>query len=330
MIRLLLLISILLCSTAANFAGSTTDLDLGGITFSISESRTAQVFYIVDQMSLWDQYAHRQYSRWAVKNLELTSQDQQLLQKHAEMRRVRGWGNGFEQAFLVDDPIDVAAAKAVRAKVLSADEAEAERRILTHFVPKLSGLIAANQSEVTALRNRLISQARQIRRQFLRLRHFAEISGPFRVSVFLIVNPEEGSGGGEANGGRLAIEVEHDPDPLTFLFHESMHMLLNQHLDQIKAAAQTAGLDWQVLNEGIAYAIGPGLIYDRKDSDSLIEALVRNLVQGKTVKDIYTQFFMAAAVIRPLLRSALARGETITTFLPKAVRKWRSVVPPDR
>jgi hypothetical protein len=44
--------------------------------------------------------------------------------------------------------------------------------------------------------------------------------------------------------------------------------------------------------------------------------------------DTFIQFYMVATVIRPLLREALDRGDSITVFLPKAVAKWRSVVRP--
>jgi len=69
---------------------------VGSIVYSISESRTAQVFHIVDQLSQWDQYAHKQYGRWAARHLKLDQNDQRLLQKHAELRRARGWEHGFE------------------------------------------------------------------------------------------------------------------------------------------------------------------------------------------------------------------------------------------
>lgn len=95
---------------------------------------------MVDQLAEWDEFSHKAYNRWARKNLILDAEDRQLLQKHAEMRKARGWGNGFEQAFLVEDTIEVAAARAVEQKLLSADEPTAEQAILQHFAPKLAAL----------------------------------------------------------------------------------------------------------------------------------------------------------------------------------------------
>ena len=85
-----LLILILLASRAL---GATVSVDLGGLLLSVSDSSTAQVFHIVDQLSEWDQYAHKQYVQWAAKSLKMTSEDQELLRKHAELRRARGDGD---------------------------------------------------------------------------------------------------------------------------------------------------------------------------------------------------------------------------------------------
>ena len=71
------------------------ELEFGRFTISVSESWTAQVFHMVDQLAQWDESSHKSYTRWARTNLTLDAEDRQLLQKHAEMRRGRGWGNGF-------------------------------------------------------------------------------------------------------------------------------------------------------------------------------------------------------------------------------------------
>ena len=89
------------------------EVDLGGLVIFVSDSWTAQLFHIVDQLSEWDDASHRQYGRWAAKALNFDQQDRRLLQEHAELRRARGWENGFERAFYVEDSIEVAAEKAV-------------------------------------------------------------------------------------------------------------------------------------------------------------------------------------------------------------------------
>ena len=117
------------------------NIDLGGMVLSLSDSPTAQVFHIVDQLSQWDIYTHDQYARWAAATHLLDQRDRELLQQHAEMRKKRGWGHGFEQTFLVEDSIEDAAAKGIVANFLSAAEANTERDILLHFAPKLEPLL---------------------------------------------------------------------------------------------------------------------------------------------------------------------------------------------
>jgi hypothetical protein len=311
------------------FVGSSTTsaqteiLNLGGVIISVSDSRTAQVFHIVDQMSQWDSGVHHGYVRWATRTLNLRPEDQALLQKHAELRRARGWGNGFEQAFYVDDSIAVAAQRAIENKVLSADEATAEKMILLHFDPILAPLLNRSAPQMTAFRARLSGEGSRIAPVIKQLVRFSETKGTVRVPLFLVANPEEGSGGGGFNGGRLVVEIQNQPDPLPILVHECLHALLWRHKEAIRVAAESIGLSWVSLNEGIAHAFAPGLTDDPRQSDSLAERLTRNFQRGTAASEGYAQSkqYMVALIIRPLLRSALNHGETFSRFLPKAVSK---------
>src|SRR4051812_27545964 len=76
---------------------SSGDVQIGKLVLRISEAESAQVFHIVDQLSEWSEFCHRQYGRWAAKSVKLTDADRSLLAKHGEMRKARGWGGGFEQ-----------------------------------------------------------------------------------------------------------------------------------------------------------------------------------------------------------------------------------------
>ena len=301
-------------------------LDLGGLVLSLSDSPTAQVFHIVDQLSQWDVYGHKQYIRWAEGNRLLDQQDRVLLRQHAELRKKRGWGNGFEQTFLVDDSIERAAAKGISAKLLSADEANTECQILLHFAPKLQPLLQERQPQITALEQQLYADQARLKPIVAQLAHFAEVKNHPTVTVFLVANPVDDSGGGEANAGRLVVEVP-SPDAIGTLLHESLHRLLVPKRTAIQSAADSAGLDFEVLNEGIAYAFYPGITGNTEQGDRLIEELVRMQLVGTPSSDRYMQFDQIAVVIRPLLKTALDHNETITTFIPKAIAHWRIVVP---
>jgi hypothetical protein len=300
-------------------SAKTKDLDLGGVVISVSDSHTAQVFHIVDQLSQWDSSSHPQYVHWAARNLNLGQEDQKLLQKHAELRRARGWGQGFEQAFYVDDSIEVAAKRAVENELISATEADAEKTILSHFAPILSGLLDRSIPQIAAFRARLTAEGKKIAPVVQQLARFSEIKETIKVPLFLAPNPEEGNAGGGFNGGRLVVEVQEKPDPLPTLFHECLHALLWRHKEAIGVAAESVKLSWEALNEGIAHAFSPGLTGNTQGGDLLAEWLVKSSLAS----DSSVQKYMVAAVIRPLLRSALDRNETFTSFLPKVVSKLR-------
>ena len=200
---------IALLFSAAGFA-EPRNLDLGGLVLVLSDAPTAQIFHIVDQLSQWDIYAHKQYVRWADRTNLLDQRDRELLLQHARMRKERGWGHGFEQTFLVDDSIENAATKGIAEGFLSRDEANTEREILLHFAPKLQPLLRERQMEIARLEQQLESERMRLAPVVRQLARFAEVKDPPAVTVFLVANAEERSGGGEANGGRLAgVYCEH-------------------------------------------------------------------------------------------------------------------------
>jgi hypothetical protein len=319
-----ILIPFILAFVAAAALGSTVSVDLGGLALSVSDSPAAQVFHIVDQLSEWDQYAHKQYVRWSAKSLNLTEEDRELLRKHAELRRARGWGHGFEQAFLVDDSINDAASQAIKAHQLSAAEANAEKDILLHFTPILTGLMEQQHGQIQEFEKQLEKEKSRLTTIVVQLRRFAKSEGATQEPVFLVANPDDKNGGGEANGGRLVIEVP-SADPMGFLLHECMHALLAPRMELIKTQARAAEMNWQSLNEGIAYALAPGMTDDIEKQDLLVQELAHYLIRKTPPSDNYAQFYMVAGVIRPMLRAALAKGETIDQFLPKAINEWRHV-----
>lgn len=288
---------------------------------AISESRTAQLFHIVDQLSGWDRYTHKQYVRWPAKSLALDDEDKSFLQQHVELRRRYGWGSALEKAFLVDEPLDAAARDSVRRGLLSEAEATQERDILAHFEPRLAPLIDEQKPAMDAFIRQLDRERGRLAPTIAELIAFCGAAKPIDVPVFLVANPDDKNGGGEANGGRLVLEIP-SPDPRSFLLHEALHFILAAHHDEIDAAAKQSGLPFELVNEAVAYAFAPGLTDDGTPDDLLADEIVRMPYRGLKPTDSYVQFYSMALVIRPLLREALRRHETFSTFLPKAIAKW--------
>ena len=318
---------VLVCVVCASppAAAQTTTVDLDGLLLSVSQSRTAQLFHIVDQLSEWDQFAHKGYGRWAARTALLDQTSRDLLKQHADLRRARGWERGFEQSYYSRESIEDAARAAVTSGVLTEKEALAEAAILRHFDKVLAPLLERGDGSVAAFINRVQAEAAALRPLIARLRRFAEVQQPVALTVYLVPNPEEGSGGGGAHGDRLVVEVQQKPDPLPALIHEALHFLVDRHRTAVSAAAESAGLTWQQLNEGIAYAAAPGLTNSDAGSDALAEVLAQRVMAGAAASDTFVRFYTLATVIRPLLREALDRGDNITAFLPKVVARWRSV-----
>lgn len=293
------------------------------LELTISDSRTAQLFHIVDQLSQWDQFTHKQYVRWAAKSLPLDDDDRRVLQQHVELRRRHGWDGALEQAFLVEEPLDAAARDAVRLGLLTEADAKTERDVLVYFAPRLAPLIQQQQPELDRFIRQLEDDRDHLAPTIAELAAFCGIRTKIRAAVFLAANPDGKNGGGGANGGRLVVEVP-SPDPRSTLLHEALHKLLASHQDEIKAAADASGLSADVLNEGIAYAFAPGLIGEGASDDLLADAIVRMQVRGAKPTDPYMQYNSMAIVIRPLLRQSIREHESFSAFLPKAVQKWKA------
>ncbi len=312
-------------------AGPSADVVMGDVTLHVSESESAQVFHVVDQLSRWSEFCHAQYSRWADANLRLTSEDRALLEQHAALRKSRGWGQGFEQAFYVDATIAKAATDAAERKSLTAPELAAEKKILAHFAPKLRPLLEAGREENLRFRTRLVEQQEVLAQTMSKLAKFAERSGAVVIPVFLIPNPEPGNSGGGFNGGRLVLEIQAAPDPMPTLLHEVFHAVLEgRSADLANAAKQVSGLDQQTLNEAIAYAFYPGILGASSDEDELADDLAGDVLSGKTPADAYLRFKLFAVVLRPMLRGALDKGEPLSVFLPRAITKLKKFPAADR
>ncbi len=207
---------------------------------AISEAQTAQLFHIVDQLSQWDQYTHKQYFRWAVGALPLDAADMRFLQQHAELRQRHGWGGPLEKAFLVDEPLDAAAHNAVQRGLLTKAEAMQERDVLLHFAPRLAPLIDQQKPAMDRFIQKLDDDHNRLAPTITELLAFCQIKTNISVPVFLAANPDGKNGGGEANGGRLVIEVP-SPDPRSILLHEAIHTLLVSHRGRNPDGRQCVG-----------------------------------------------------------------------------------------
>src|ERR1700679_2648533 len=65
------------------------ELSAPPLAITLIDSRTAQVFHIVDELSGWYPEAHGQYLEWVSKAMPLDDTERTMLAKHAQLRAKR-------------------------------------------------------------------------------------------------------------------------------------------------------------------------------------------------------------------------------------------------
>jgi len=147
------------------------------------------------------------------------------------------------------------------------------------------------------------------------------------VPGFLIANPSDVDWGGGFNGGRLTLEVARKADMYPVLLHELMHafLALSVAVDRLPAVASGIGCDVETLNEGLAYALSPGIFSARDDVDELQRDVAADRAAGKSFQDSYTRFRRFGLALRPFLREAIHSEQlAIGYVLGRASEAWRN------
>ena len=301
-------------------------VDAGRLRLLVSISRTAQIFHIVDQLSGWSQFSHAQYRNHPPPGTR-GPRERELLAVHAALRAGRGWGGGFEQAFYVDDDLDAAATSAVSRGLLTPDEVRIELTVLQHFAPLLDPFIAGSDARLRQFAQRLLSRPEALRALAGQLAVFVQMDRPvLDVYAFLIASPADRGSGGGMNGGRLTFEVPRIEASESTLMHEVLHAFLALRRPDIdRAAALGAGLDGETLEEGIAYALAPGIFNSHDGIDELARQIAEDVASGRTLENTFLRYRRLAFELRPPLVAALRDGTSLDAFLPVAVEAWARV-----
>jgi hypothetical protein len=296
------------------------------VTFEVSTARTAQVFYFVDQLSLWQPHAHKQFARWADEQHLIGDRERELLELHKRLRaKTRGWG-ALDKAFASPLEVRDAATRATSEGIVDATDAEQERAVLEAFSPLLAPTLDAGQPRLDALLAAIKERGAAFAGVLTDVQTFAGTYTPVPIPLFLVFDPVPHTGGGGYNGGVAWCEVAEVPSALQTLAHEALHVILRDRLHDIASAATSCGdgLGGETLNEGIDYAIAPGIIHDGND-DPLASAVDSARRQGKPATDMYLRYQRLGLALRPILAAALSHKETLQSFLPRACEAWKSM-----
>ncbi|MBW8035899.1 MAG: hypothetical protein FVQ79_09780 [Planctomycetes bacterium] len=298
-------------------------LDAGPLQLDIYISSTAHIFHVVDQIAQWSEFCHRQYiSYFEGMKGGLSKDDQDLLAQHQAIRRVHGWGQGLEQTFYTSLDLDSALDLGIKEGHLTKEEAETERRILTHFKERVERLLLEEMPTLNRFVQKLLAQQSNIVTFANDTSQFVS-SDKLTVPIYLLANPHERNCGGGFNGGRLTLEIAKSYDMYPTLLHELFHAFLRTKQEAIDNAARSVpGLDTETLSEGLAYAYNPGIIH-AGDSDQLLSKVSSLMAKGASLKDSYTRFNMYGLALRPLLKESLfGKRQTLEDFLPRATDAW--------
>ena len=324
-----LLFAIAFAGPAHGQDGPAKTLDAGPLRLEICVSgRTATLFHVVDQVSGWSEFCHGQYAEDSQsRDGGFSPRDRELLARHVTVRTAHGWGRGLEQTFYTPADLDAAIKTGVAAGSLTAAEAAIEREVLLHFAPRIDALRERQAAVVRAFAERLVAQRANLQEFAQKVSRFCG-GTTVTVPVFLLANPSEYNCGGGFNGGRLTWEVPSQSDTYYGFLHEVFHAFLEPHRAQFdEVARRVPGLDSMTLNEGMAYALSPGLLHPEGSGDPLLSEVRRDIERKSPLTNNYTRFHRLGLALRPLLREALDdKQQTLTTFLPRAADAWRVAV----
>ena len=199
--------------------------------------------------------------------------------------------------------------------------------MFAHFAARIDALRAQEQPRLDAFAQRLQQEQPRLRELADKLARFTGV-GHVTVPAFLIANPHDRDFGGGYNGGRLTLEVPRVYDALPSFEHECLHAFLNAKEQALTALLRTGatGLDWQTFNEGLAYALAPGLLRPDGAGDPLARDVAADTARGGRLDDPYVRFHRFGLALRPLLREALDDPQaTVESFAPRAVDVWRAL-----
>jgi len=307
-----------------------TRVDAGPLQIDLYLSQTAQLFHIVDQISEWSEFSHRQYGRYFRAGGGFSEDERAALAEHASIRKKYGWGHGPEQAFYTPLTLETALTQAVEKGYLTESEASVERRVFSIFRPRVERLINDSLPVLKRFAGQISDRRLDLTAVATEVASFVGAAPGRTIPCYLIADPDDANMGGGYNGGFLTLEIPRNRDPYPTFLHEMLHAFVDKQKPMLeRAVRQVSGLTVETLNEGLAYAFSPG-IYHTGDGDPLRQQVSTYLARGTSMNDSYARFHLYALALRPLLSDALHRGETLQAFLPRALDAWRALTEIDQ
>ncbi|MBI3819850.1 MAG: hypothetical protein HY286_14230 [Planctomycetes bacterium] len=300
-------------------------VDAESLRLEVYISRTAHLFHVVDQISEWSPYCHSQYRpMFTDANGAFQVTDREMLEAHKKIRETKPWGSGLEQTFYTSLDLDGAIAEGISRNYITKDQGTVERSVLNHFKDRIERLFESDRPRLEAFRDLLVASKVEIQAFATKISRFCG-GAKVTVPVYLFANPSDRDFGGGYNGDRLTIELPRAYDAFPTLLHEAMHAFVKlQEKKLYSILEREKSLDFETLNEGIAYALSPGLYHPKEDADPLSASVAQNINNNMGLDDGPARCRRFGLALRPLLRESLDdTNQTMDTFLPRALDAWR-------
>ena len=319
------LVLVLCCVQSFAEEPQTVVLKLEKLTFNISISRTAHLFHVVDQLSEWSQFCHKQYKDdYINRNGDFSAADKSMLEKHISVRKVLTWGEGLEQTFYTTDDLEAAIEEGIRKKLITPEQAKIEKEVFEYFAPYVDTLIESERANLDNYTKTLLDRKDQLEDISKQLSLFCD-DVHLEIPFFILANPTDSYIGGGYNGKRLTLEIPRKRDSFNSLLHELMHAFIRSQSKELENIVNvTEGLDYMTLNEGIAYAFSPGIYHSGpKERDPLLYQTMEDIKNDKSLQDGYSvRVYRYGLAIRPLLIDAFEKKQNMKTFLLRARDAW--------
>jgi len=301
----------------------------GSLAFTFRLSYGANLFYVVDQVSRWDQHTRTYYRDNWEKRFELTAQDRRMLDRYARLRSLYPWGV-LEPAFFGAGG-DKEARRRLGA-IATPEDAVAILKALSHFQGRFDKLWAEAVYMEGMTKDLAASMTTDHRRLIDQVTVFFE-SEPHSLDVLPIYSPEPTAGGGGFNGGRIALEMPKGRPVqrlVAVLLHEAFHALQDPKEEQLQAFSTKNGLPPGVVHEALLYAVSPGVSIRRLGgTDPIPEQIARMEKLDISPDDQLYQTRKLALALEPTLDDYLKQGKRLAEFLPRMASTWDALVETD-
>lgn len=304
---------------------TTKPIQVGSQRFVFDVDRENQGFDIVDQISGWDQYCHTNDYKEMEKVLGgFNKKDQQMLEWHRQVRSKYGWNGGFAGTVFASDSFNDIIETAEELGTIEFKDAEKETLVLKYFSKRLWPWLKDNRQRITDQIPIIVQTLDKHKALLDQMSVLTKTLPDNLIVVHLVPNSSEYSIGGSNVDGHNVGEVPTDREVTGTVLHEAMHGFLKQWKPLMKMVTEQTRfpgvLNSEALNEGISYAISPGLVSDRM-GDPLQEEVNKDLKEKRSIfeKDRrYALFNALGLVIRPILQAALAKQVPMEVFIQQA------------